>query len=199
MLASALQLQGAYSEAESESRAVNAAAPGRADALFQLAHALAAQDRMEEAIERIAEALDRPPVTQLQLFHVRKIIARAPGPKALEVARRSVEMFPMQSEVLEPLVRVLMREDRLDEALEVARRGRKLSGAPPGLGLLVTRILVGRGELEAAESEIESVLAKHPGVVSAQQLRDKISSKLARRRAAYQDGPMVTSTTLRSP
>ena len=182
-LLDALLGQEDWAEAERQALALHRQDPSRPDVLVRLARALGSQGRPEEAMAALQKALDLPGVTQRDVESVGKLIGGAPGDRALAVALRAVEIFPRQSEVYPPLVRLLMRDGRPDEALALIARALRLAKPPMSLRMLMADILMRRGELEQAQVQINLVVARSPRNGGAQRLKEKIDRKLGRRRA----------------
>ncbi len=170
--------------AEREALALHALDASRPDVLVRLARALGPQGREEEAMAWLQKALELPGVTQRDLESVGKLIGAAPGETALAVARRSVELFPRQAEVYPPLARLLMREERSDEALELIGRALNLAKPPLVLRMYLAEILMHRGELEQAKTQIDRVAARSPQKRGVLRLKEKIDRKLTRRSRA---------------
>ena len=159
VLAEALLGLRRYAEAEAEARALLAAAPERADIMFKLARAEGGQDRPEAAMATLKAAMDLSSVSQADVEKVGKLIARAPPDAAIPVARRGVELFPMQVEVYGPLAQLLERAGRKDEAIEVLNRALHLSKPPIALRVQMAFLLADRGDVEQAHAVLDRALS----------------------------------------
>ena len=179
VLAEALVRQRRWAEAEAEARRLLDRDPERADVMFKLARALGGQDRPEDAMACLGVAMELASVNQNDVQSVEKLIARAPPDAGLPIARRAVELFPLQVEVYAPLAQLLARAGRKEEAIEVLIRAVSLSKPPAALRLQLAELLAERGQIKQARGHVEKVLASDPKNPAAAALKSRLSGPAA--------------------
>ena len=87
-----------------------------------------------------------------------ELLLQRKDPGALALAERAVRLAPQVPYVLDTLASAQAGAQRVDLALQTQRRAVELAPADPRLRLHLGRLLVARGEVEAARRELGAAL-----------------------------------------
>ncbi len=151
---------------------------------------LLARDRLEAARERLERALELD-ADQPQALTGLGLIAEAQGDRqaALRYHRRAAEAAPDSGPVLNNWGRILCREGRVDEALEVLGTAAEADGyeAPEVPLSNAARCALDHGRRERAQAAVEAALAAAPGFPPARTVRAELRYRDGAYEAAAED------------
>ena len=179
LLASALEIQKRWSEAEAELRHVLGVDGQRPNVLAQLSRVLAAEDRVDEAIAMLDEAIGLPSFTVGDFLSCDRVLARAPADEAVRLGQRAVELFPRHVLVHERLTAALLRTPRKEDAVAALKRAAALSHPTLVILLPLARLLIEGGQRKEALSWVEAALNEEPRNKEAIALRAELLAEAA--------------------
>jgi Tfp pilus assembly protein PilF len=179
LLALALEIQKRWADAEPELRQVLDTDAQRSDVRVLLARVLASEDRIEEAMAMLDEAIGLPSFTADDFFGCERVLARAPADDAIRFSQRAVELFPRHVGVHEQLTAAMLRANREAEAMAALKRAAALSHPTPAILIPLARLLIKAGERNGALDCVEAALNEEPRNKDALRLRAELQADAA--------------------
>ena len=174
-LAHLLNQSGANSEAETEARAAVRLRSSLTEGWLELGKALAAQNKLADALDSYAVAQQQEPANAQTLFHIGKVKALQNNHvQAMAHYRASIQSNPANWEAHYELGGELDAAGQSAEALaefgEAVRLNPNYSRAHFNFGVLLAKSL----QLDAAQREFEETLRLEPGYQNARENLEKI-------------------------
>jgi tetratricopeptide (TPR) repeat protein len=164
-LAALLISEGKLDEAEEVVQARLAIEPGDHTAGSRLVDILIGQsdlDAAEQQARRLIESDDEQGLGELQLGRV--LQAKQQYDKAIAAYRRALEKNPAATRPLELIVRSLVAQDKLGEAIDVLDARLEQFPEHTGAKVMLGGVYARKGDRRKAEELFESVLAEQPGI-----------------------------------